>query len=262
MLIDNDQQRQDQGPLDEKELSALESTIYDTTSAIADLEDSIQEQEGKDQKEAMPRPEAIFLHGLDEMSTKDIRAYCNNLPLEKIEWINDTSCNLVFADEEGAQQAIDTLLASDIQDPVTHHILRKAKAYTQENSDHVFNNLHIRIATTWDVKEPGARDRSRYYLLHGGDDAGGRYMTTTKPFDRSELPKGGIFDRLGKRKESRPNTRRHHPYQQQDKRRRSLSPRPPRSSSGREEEQGNRGKDVSIQIPDSLKGRIGSRRPR
>ncbi|KAI7850304.1 hypothetical protein BDC45DRAFT_246227 [Circinella umbellata] len=204
--------------------------------------------DNKEKEEAIPRPEAIFLHGLDEMSTKDIRAYCNDLPpLEKIEWINDTSCNLIFNNEESAKQAIQNLLASDINDPVTHHILRKAKAYTQENSNHIFNNLHIRVATTWDIKEPGARDRSRYYLLHGSDD--------DNSFDRSELPRGGIFDRLGNR---RKESTRHR--QQQQQRRRSLSPQSSHHHHNRSARNDN--EDNLIQIPDSLKGRIGSRRPR
>lgn len=41
------------------------------------------------------RPEAILLQGVDEMKTRDIRVYCQDLPLDKIEWINDTSCKCV-----------------------------------------------------------------------------------------------------------------------------------------------------------------------
>lgn len=173
--------------------------------------------------------------------------------------------NLVFANEEAAQQAIQSLLASDVDDPVTHQVLRKAKAYTQESSDHVFNNLHIRIATTWDIKEPGARDRSRYYLLHGGDN----------PFDRSELPKGGVFDRLGNRRKESTRRRQQHQDGNNRQRRRSLSPQSSRSSShhhqnrsardndDNDHDKDNNGNDDhAIQIPDSLKGRIGSRRPR
>ncbi|KAI8144588.1 hypothetical protein BJV82DRAFT_607841 [Fennellomyces sp. T-0311] len=188
--------------------------------------ESKQEEEPSQDDEATVRREAIYLHGLDEMSTKDINAYCTDLDVKKVEWINDSSCNLVFEDEETANKAISSLLRSDPEDPVTHRVLRKARAYTQESSGHVFDNLHIRVATTQDIKEPGARDKSRYYLLHG---------------EEQRRNNGSVFDRLGKRNENRPTRRR------PQERRRSLSPQPIRAD---------------IKIPDRLKGRIGARRPR
>ncbi|KAI9496972.1 hypothetical protein BDB00DRAFT_785080 [Zychaea mexicana] len=260
---------------------ASSSSAFDDIEAIADLESALGtgddvfnttttmavpaedfrseqkfngEEEENQSKESIPRPEALFLHGLDEMSTKDIRAYCSNLSLEKIEWINDTSCNLVFANKEAVEKAIEELLVSDIEDPVTHRILRKARAYTQESSGHVFDNLHIRIATDWDVKERGARDRSRYYLLHGGDS--GPAASSRLP----DLPKGGVFNRLGRRNESRPQGRRGGRQRQEE--RRSLSPQPRRSDRRFNDDGTTADDDSSIQVPDSLKGRIGPRRPR
>lgn len=38
------------------------------------------------------RPEAIHLHGTDDMSTKDVFAYFTVYSPRNIEWINDSSC--------------------------------------------------------------------------------------------------------------------------------------------------------------------------
>lgn len=161
------------------------------------------------------------------------------------------------------------MLVSDIDEPLTHTILRKSKVYTQEDSNRTFEGLHIRKATTADVKEKGSRDRSRYYLLYG--DAREQDRTQTRrPQQRSRNGTGSIIDRLGpktdilsrlgKRDERRPTYRNYarsaRPPQQH--RRRSLSPRSTRSPARRDDSND----DAEIQIPDSLKGRIGVRRPR
>lgn len=51
-----------------------------------------EESESRNKTDTEPRHEALFLYGVDEMSTQDIEKYCNVLPLQKIEWINDSSC--------------------------------------------------------------------------------------------------------------------------------------------------------------------------
>lgn len=38
------------------------------------------------------RPEAIYLFGVENMSTNDIQAYCQETTLKKIEWVDDSSC--------------------------------------------------------------------------------------------------------------------------------------------------------------------------
>lgn len=123
------------------------------------------------------------------MATKDIEEYFGDRKPIKIEWINDTSCkyylapklgtrppplylfhhwllgNAVFETAEQATEAIQDLLIEPTSD-INHTLLRKAKVYTME-SGRTVNNLHLRLASEWDVKERGARERSRYYLLHG-----------------------------------------------------------------------------------------------
>lgn len=166
---------------------------------------------------------------------------------------------MVFKDGQDAAEAALSLLVSDVDEPLTHTILRKAKVYTREDSNRTFEGLHIRQSTTADVKEKGARDRSRYYLLHG--DGRGQPRRTQRHQSRVATgsivdrlgPKPDIMSRLGKRDERRParSTR-----SSQRQRRRSLSPISTRSPARREDDNG------EIPIPDSLKGRIGARRSR
>ncbi|CDH55641.1 predicted protein [Lichtheimia corymbifera JMRC:FSU:9682] len=234
------------------------------------------------------RPEAILLQGVDEMKTRDIRVYCQDLPLDKIEWINDTSCNLVFANAEVAKEAAEALLVNDVNDPLSATVLRKAKPFTDPKSERT-HDLHIRMATKEDVKEKGSRDRSRFYLLYGegthdfdefdayekardrannkqegheggdGDDGsngqqGGDILSRLgarrerKMRSDSQAAGKSVFERLGKRDESRPSRRPrdHH-------RRRSLSPRA-RPSPRQEED------DTPKELPESLKGRLGPKR--
>jgi hypothetical protein len=72
--------------------------------------------------------------------------------------------NAVFETAEQAKKAIESLLLE--RSEINHTLLRKSQPYTLESGNSV-NNLHLRLASDWDVKERGARERSRYYLLHG-----------------------------------------------------------------------------------------------
>ncbi|XP_072475122.1 nuclear cap-binding protein subunit 3 isoform X7 [Notamacropus eugenii] len=59
-------------------------------------------------KKAIPkvRLETIYVCGVDEMSTQDIFAYFKEYPPAHIEWLDDTSCNVVWLDEVTATRAL------------------------------------------------------------------------------------------------------------------------------------------------------------
>ncbi|KAL4647563.1 nuclear cap-binding protein subunit 3 isoform X1 [Arapaima gigas] len=59
-------------------------------------------------RKAIPklRPEALHVCGLDEMSTQDVFAYFKEYPPAHIEWIDDTSCNVVWLDENTSTRAL------------------------------------------------------------------------------------------------------------------------------------------------------------
>lgn len=52
------------------------------------------------------RPEAVHLYGVDVMSTEDCMSYFGDYGPTHVEWIDDSSCNVVFADPASAQRAI------------------------------------------------------------------------------------------------------------------------------------------------------------
>ncbi|XP_069001798.1 nuclear cap-binding protein subunit 3 [Embiotoca jacksoni] len=59
-------------------------------------------------KKAIPRlrMEAIFVTGVDDMSTQDVFGYFKEYPPAHIEWIDDTSCNVVWLDDNTSIRAL------------------------------------------------------------------------------------------------------------------------------------------------------------
>src|ERR1700730_16262023 len=79
------------------------------------------------------RPEAVHIRGVDNLSTEDVTLYVTQLFQEedfKIEWIDDTSLNVVYSSAEIAISAIQALSLNDIESfpPMT---LRPAKTVTE-----------------------------------------------------------------------------------------------------------------------------------
>ncbi|KAF1809980.1 hypothetical protein P152DRAFT_144786 [Eremomyces bilateralis CBS 781.70] len=118
-----------------------------------------------------PSPLKIHLRGLDDLSTEDIHAYADQyLPakfLYKVEWLNDTSTNLVFLAEEDARAALEALTHHSI-DPHSFDAaqLRPARILSKRPDA----ELTIRQANSGDVKKRRAHELSRYYLLHPEKD--------------------------------------------------------------------------------------------
>lgn len=196
-----------------------------------------------DRFEALPRPTALFLHGVDDMSTDDITAYVNSPLVTKIEWINDSSCNLACATPEEALAVAATLLPTP--QTLDHRTLVPAKPFTKPTEDDQKTTiaLFVRISTDEDVKERGARERSRYYMLHGSID---QPVTKERRESRREhlerMQKNGgdgrdVFSRLGNKVKSRSRSR------------------SPERDSARVSKPRNR------DIPDRLKSRLGPIKP-
>ncbi|KAM3869429.1 nuclear cap-binding protein subunit 3 [Diretmus argenteus] len=68
-------------------------------------------------KNAIPRVrlEAIYITGVDDMSTQDVFGYFKEYPPAHIEWIDDTSCNVVWLDDVTSTRAL--INASRMPDP-------------------------------------------------------------------------------------------------------------------------------------------------
>ncbi|CAK7269150.1 hypothetical protein SEPCBS57363_003455 [Sporothrix epigloea] len=118
----------------------------------------------------------IHIRGLDALNADDITAYVSEHftgdggrkgPFDRIEWIDDTSANLVFTTEAAAASALAALSSVAIDDVAQLQVgrLLPAKTYSAK-SDDVSAGLSVRFALASDKKEAGAATRSRFYLLH------------------------------------------------------------------------------------------------
>ncbi|CAK7266982.1 hypothetical protein SEPCBS119000_002305 [Sporothrix epigloea] len=118
----------------------------------------------------------IHIRGLDALNPDDIIAYVSEHfpgdgghkgPFDRIEWIDDTSANLVFQSEDVAATALAALSGVPLDDVVHLQVgqLLPAKPYSAKPDD-VSAGLSVRYAVETDKKEAGAATRSRFYLLH------------------------------------------------------------------------------------------------
>ncbi|KAE9379284.1 hypothetical protein N431DRAFT_451165 [Stipitochalara longipes BDJ] len=115
-----------------------------------------------------PSPQKIHVRGLDNLTTKDVRAFASEYfdayKPSHIEWIDDTSANIVYETSEAAQEALVAFAAVEVLDVSQIPVLQAlpAKAFPL----HPQTNLEVRLAVAGDRKQAGARDRSRFYLFN------------------------------------------------------------------------------------------------
>eukprot|EP00128_Syssomonas_multiformis_P019081 Colp12_sorted_trinity150504_noHs@18016 len=146
------------------------------------LELELQEERVDPTLESEYRPQAIHMYGTDELSTKDIMRYFGEYQPSFIEWINDSSCNVVWDDEFTAKRALRGMgtplppgsLMSEHPDVENIAVDNEEKVgcwWMKARAHELAPNLLIRLATKADVKKPGAAKRSLYYLTHGNPHA-------------------------------------------------------------------------------------------
>lgn len=121
-------------------------------------------------------PGKVHIRGLDNLHTRDIMAFASehypeNAPV-RIEWIDDTSANLVYNDPSIAEVALAALSSLDKDQllSISELQLRLAK----QSSAFPNAKLEVRLAVAQDRKLPGARERSRFYLFNPDQDPGER----------------------------------------------------------------------------------------
>lgn len=113
-------------------------------------------------------PSKIHIRGLDDMNPKEVKTYitehCPGGTFERIEWIDDTSANLVFPSASTAQDVLIALASVEIADAtlLPPKELLPAKAFSEKAGI----ALQVRIAVESDKKRPRAAERSRFYLLN------------------------------------------------------------------------------------------------
>jgi len=123
------------------------------------------------------RLDAILIHGVDNMSTKDVFAYFGDFAPGSVEWIDDSSCNVVWDDDFSASRVLITI-GKDIQKPADdddEDISEAVEIRWKLGPPHPnAERLLLRLATKKDKKRPGAARRSMYYLVNGKTNTSGR----------------------------------------------------------------------------------------
>ncbi|KAL1898958.1 hypothetical protein Cpir12675_001711 [Ceratocystis pirilliformis] len=143
----------------------------ETTTAINDQENTIDEESMSNTKHSFAiAPTKVHIRGVDVLTTSDVKAYVKEHfgEVDRVEWIDDTSANLLFSSAEIALDALNSLSVATIDhtiDPSPAQIYH-AKPFTSK----LENNLMVRCAFTTDKKESGAAARSRFYLLNPEHD--------------------------------------------------------------------------------------------
>jgi hypothetical protein len=85
----------------------------------------------------------------------------------RLQWIDDTSANLVFDTEAAAVDALAALSAEEESEPLRLRAVKPLEALSG-------TQLQARMAIEADVKVAGAKDRSRFYLMNPGYDPDSR----------------------------------------------------------------------------------------
>jgi hypothetical protein len=130
-------------------------------------------------KEAPPevprRPEAVHIYGVDLMSTSDVLKYFKDYGPVYVEWLNDSSANVLFKDGPTGTRAIaglgkplpleDLPEGVDAADPANiQYLWHKGEDFLKAGSN---LPLVFRMATILDVK-PSERVQSRRLWLSAG----------------------------------------------------------------------------------------------
>jgi len=135
------------------------------------------------------RFEALHLKGTEEMSTQDVFDYFRGYAPASIEWINDSSCNVVWLESWQAARAMiersAAITKSEVSDTNEDEMdLEAAEKLSTPNSSAPgvwrmgfdcpqTNSLLIRFATRSDRKIKGAERMSKYYTKYGNPNYGG-----------------------------------------------------------------------------------------
>lgn len=113
-------------------------------------------------------PNKVHIRGLDQLDQNQLKAYVvshvGGKGADRIEWVNDTSANLVFSTDSAAHEALLALSAIEIADAtqLSPGEVLAAKAI----ADRPEVALQVRYALESDKKERGAAQKSRFYLFH------------------------------------------------------------------------------------------------
>lgn len=117
--------------------------------------------------------EKVHVRGVDELTTDDIKQfahshYPNEAPA-RVEWIDDTSANIIYSSGDVGLQALTALTqVSDVEDASALPPLRLRSAKLL--ATHPDSVLQVRSAVKSDRKQARSYEKSRFYLMHPEHD--------------------------------------------------------------------------------------------
>ena len=111
-------------------------------------------------------PHKLHIRGLDDLTTDQIIAFtADHLSSDsptRVEWIDDTSANIVFSTPAVALKALEQLTHPSHYGSPSELQLRPARQF----SAHPDSKLELRVAFVTDQKRPRAYEASRFYMMH------------------------------------------------------------------------------------------------
>ncbi|KAJ5657021.1 hypothetical protein N7507_008971 [Penicillium longicatenatum] len=139
--------------------------------------ESIQTETIQDTMTEPPTEEAVYekvhVRGVDELSTDDIKQFATShfeheTPA-RVEWIDDTSANLIYSSTDVGLQALLALTqVNEDEDASALPPLRLRSAKLL--ASHPDSVLQVRSAVKSDRKQPRSYEKSRFYLMHPEHD--------------------------------------------------------------------------------------------
>lgn len=119
-------------------------------------------------------PEKVNIRGLDDMSTDDIHKFAHeHFPAQEptaIQWVNDTSANIVYPTSDLALEAVLAFAVDTTLNLDSAQMLSDEGTEAKRLSSRPATALFVRIAQTTDVKKQNAREASRFYLMNPDKD--------------------------------------------------------------------------------------------
>ncbi|KEY64810.1 hypothetical protein S7711_09142 [Stachybotrys chartarum IBT 7711] len=148
----------------------LQTDDLEEPGEVADDEPKANSGHGLDDDSTSIVPNKIHIRGVDTLHTDDIKNYvkAHYGHVDRVEWIDDTSANLVFGSELTARDALTALSTIEVADATALAIGETLPAKALDGRPEI--SLHVRFAVGADRKQAGAALRSRYYLLHPEHD--------------------------------------------------------------------------------------------
>lgn len=105
---------------------------------------------------------SLYVYGVDYLNTKRILEYFHYFTPSKVEWLNDTSCNVIFPSEDNALQALNTSCLEKISNPEDFDNIKRTAIGYQLKDENI--PIYIRFSTENDKKSEKTKAKdSKFY---------------------------------------------------------------------------------------------------